>query len=112
MQWGERGEMPASPRLRLHVRQGDLCKGKCFQDACARGPLRRSVAGRRGVGDQNRSRPESPALGSGAHALLDELFSAYPGALGQKAGTLSGLSPFCLCPHRLPCCRVIRIDSK
>jgi CRISPR/Cas system-associated endonuclease Cas1 len=32
--------------------------------------------------------------------------------LGQKAGALSGLAAFCLCPDRLSCSRVIRIGSK
>ena len=48
------------------------------------------------------------ALGGRADPCVDEPFSAHLGALGQKAGTLSGLSAFCLCPDRLSGSRVIR----
>jgi len=71
-----------------------------------------SVAGRGGAGAHNRRRPESATLGGGAYTLMDEPFSAHPGALGQKARTLFALSPVRLCPHRIPCGGVIRIGSK
>lgn len=44
------------------------------------------------------------------HSWMNRL-SADPGALGQKAGTLSGLSPFCVRLDRLSHGRVIRIGS-
>jgi hypothetical protein len=51
------------------------------------------------------------AVGGGTGAFVDEPFSPSAGPMGQKAGELSGVSPFCLWLDRFSCCRVIRIGT-
>ena len=50
----------------------------------------------RSPGHQARSGLQSAAVGGGTSAFVDEPFSPPAGPLGQKAGELSGVSPFCL----------------
>jgi len=51
-----------------------------------------AVVWRGSLGDQTLSPPEGTTLGYRTHAGVDEVPSTYLSTLGQKVGTLSGLS--------------------
>jgi hypothetical protein len=91
----------------------DTPQGLCLDKGYDYDSVRELAAefGRGSAGDQAGSGLQSPSLGSGADAFVDEPVSSPSNALGKESGQLLGTAASGLCLHHLQTSGPIRIGS-